>query len=605
MKPLSPQLQPSDLRTIAGLTQIEVPNLDNVGISCSSISETQSHSSVAGLSLQGSTDMMVQAQQLSILQDERNSGDEWFHSHPSSPGSPSSSSGSRCGFYSFVDDLTSPEAELNEAWMVSPQRQTQLEILKEEKGFKLQTYANSRKPQSLFSESNGDSQYKVVLNDGFHMVQDKEEKQLRTDIIRNQAPKKKPSFEDQHSVLENIDQSRATNKMIEGFSLSYSPVSSRPKWFHPSEPGNIDKEPINFSAARKQFLKMEQEQLTAPLNPLSFSKTHQNITKDPAPEEMYHNMDISKEPLEDETSPDWIVTVFKTDESLNQQSSVFDDLDSGLEELPIEVDGTHTCDELIFNDNSQEDKNCKLASDYETPIEREIRLIQEREMNLRRSRGLRHSENTAEMVEIKIKRLQSPLTPIKVKEKNQVSFVIQHDVQNENQKNEKPQQKLLEHYSLQPTQRLEAKNKDFEHKDQDQRKAGRLQSESGDTIDFPSPCCPHRHSEETEFDLSHRKSVPPSSLNVQDTQPLNDMNLVTSRSWRENLLSSGLQSRRQGAPDFIEKEIEEALKREDELRKLRVYKKSSEPPVVSPAPQMEKAKKMAVSQFDSTASAGR
>lgn len=548
--------------------------------------------------------MVVQAQQLSILQDERNSSNEWFPSNPSSPGS--SSSGSRCGFYSFVDDPTSPEAELNEAWMVSPQRQTQLETLKEEKGFKLQTYANSRKPQSLFSESNGDSQYKVVLNDSIDMVQDKVEKQLRTEIIRNQAPKKKPSFEDQHSVLENIDLGRATNKMIKGFSLSYSPVSSRPKWFHLSESGNIDKEPINFSAARKQFLKMEQEQLTAPLNLKNrFSITHQNITKDPAPEEMYHDMEVSKEPLEDETSLDRIVTVFKTEESLNQQSSVFDDLDSGLEELPLEVDGTHSCDELIFNDDSREDKNCKFASDYETPIEREIRLIQEREEKLRRSRGLSHSENGAEMVEIKVKRLQSPLAPMKAKEKNQVSFFIQHEVQNENQKNEKPQQKVLEHYSPQSTQRLEAKNREFEPKDQDQKKAERLQSESGDTIDFPSPCCPHRHSEETELDLSDRKSVPPSSFNVQDTQPLNDMNLVTSRSWRENLLSSGLHSRRQGAPDFIEKEIEEALKREEELRKLRVYKKSSEPPVFSPAHQVEKAMKMTVSQFDPTASAGR
>ncbi|KAE8294737.1 Mitotic interactor and substrate of PLK1 [Larimichthys crocea] len=413
--------------------------------------------------------------------------------------------------------------------MVSSQRQTQLATLKEEKGFKLQTYTSSRKPESLFSESNGDSQYKVDLNNDIKVVQEEEERQLRKEIIQSQAPKKNPSFKDQLSGLKNLDLSRATNKLIEGFSLSYSPVSSRTEPIHPAEPGTIDKEQINFSAARQQFLKMEQDRLMALLNPLRSSKTRLNMSLQPDPDvslsrqvEMDHDMEMSKD-----------TTLFKPPEV----------------DEPTQRGSGFTNDEGVFNNSSQQKRNAKSTSDYETPIEREIRLVQEREENLRRSRGLKLSDSKAEMVEIKTKRLLSPPSTIRAKEKNRVSFIIQHEVQKVNQRKEEPQEGG---YSLDPPQKLEDIKKEFDQQDGDKRTKERPQSESGSLEVLLSPCCPHRHPEETKWYLSQMGSA-----------------LSSFSSWRENLESTGLQSRGQGAPDFIEKEIEENLRREQELREMR------------------------------------
>nr|XP_046248358.1 mitotic interactor and substrate of PLK1 isoform X2 [Scatophagus argus] len=635
LKPLSPLLQPSDLRTIAG------PNPDDQVFSSDSISVGHSHSSVVVSSQQGdgSKDVVVKVQQVAVSQDGGSTSDEWHPSSPSNPSSPSSSTGSHCGFYSFVEDPTSPEAELNEAWMVSPQRQTQLETLKEERGFKLQTYSSSKKPQSLFSDSNGDSQYKVDLNNGVIVVHKEEEKQLREEIIRSQAPKKKPAFKDQLNMLENLDLNKSTNSLTEGFSVSYSPVRSRPEPPQPAEPGTIDNEQINFSTVRQQFLKMEQDQLTALLSPLRSSKTHLNTSLQPNPDvssskqvetdsvEVSEDTAQFKPSEENETHRERKVTVYRTEDSLSRQSSVFEDLDSGLEELSVEVGGGYTSDEGMLSDNTQESRSSKSTSNYETPIEREIRLAQEREENLRRSRGLKHSDNRAEMVEIKTKRLQLPLTPLKAKEKSRVSFIIKREIQKRSQRGEEPQQqgRILGGYGLDPPQELEDVTKEFNQQDEDKRTEQRPQSESGDAEVFPSPCCPHRHPEETQLYISQMNSAP-SSFSVRDSEiqdtggfrqdrmtsssshfsssppstaptPVRDTTSTWPRSWRDSMESTGLQSRGQGTPDFIEKEIEEALRREEELRELRASREETDGQLFSPTPLVEQATKMAISQF--------
>lgn len=615
LKPLSPLLQPSDLRSIAGPAQSGSPNSVFTSDSIS-VARSQSSVVISSLQVDESGDVVVQARQVALSQDEGSISDEWHPSSPSDPSSPCSSSGSHCGFYSFVEDPASPEAELNEAWMTSPQRQIKLATLKKEKGFKLQTYSSSRKPESLFTESNGDSQYRVDLKDGFEVVQEEEEKQLRQEIIRSQAPKKDLKLRsDQLSALENLDLSRSTNRLIEGFSVSYSPVRAEPP--RPAEPGTIDQEQINFSAARQQFLKMEQDRLTALSSPLQTSRTHLNTSLQSDPDVLqqvktYDSVKVSEDTTpfkpteEDETYPERKVTVCQTEESL----SVLDDLDSGLEELSVEVGSGYTSYEGVFNDSTQpEDRSWKSMGNYETPIEREIRLGQEREENLRRSRGLKLSDSRAEIVEIKTKRLQSPLTPVKAKEKNRVSFILQREIQKENQ-----QQGVMGRYSVDPLQELEDTKRECDQQDEDKRTEDRPPSESGEV--FLSPCCPHRHPEETEMYISRMSSAP--SFSVRDSEdtrdrttsssshssscpssptPRRDTTSTTPRSWRENLESTGLQSRGQGAPDFIEKEIEEALRREQELRELRESREETDGRLFSPAPLVEQATKMAVRQF--------
>lgn len=570
--------------------------------------------------------MVVQARQVAVSHETGSSSDEWL---PSSPSSLGSSTGSHCGFYSFVEDPTSPEAELNTAWMVSPQRQTQLATLKEERGIKLQTYTSSIKPKSLFSESNGESHYEVGPNNGIEVVREEEEKQLRQEIIRSQAPKKRPAQKEDVSGLDKLDLSRSTNKLMEGFSLSYSPIHSRPEPLSPPETGTIDKEQINFSAVRQQFLMMEQNQQPELFNPLRSSKTHLKMSPQPAPDassterrDTHHMMELSQDitllrPLEeDQTDPQRQVTVSYNEDSLSRQSSVFDDLDCSL----VDLSGGYTNNERKLNDNIRE-SSTKSTKDHETPIEREIRLIQEREENLRLSRGLKHSEN-GEMVEITTKRLHSPLTSVRAKETNQV---IQREIQKDNQKRKGG---ILRLYSLDMPQKLEDMQRGLDEVDEANRREERPHSESGDANVFPSPCCPHRHSEETELLISRMSSAPPSftprDSKVQETRGFNqdqltpssshffspspvhlqDMTSNPSPSWRESLQSSGLQSRGRGAPDFIEKEIEETLRREQELRELRISREEANQQSFTPAPLVEQASKMAISQFYPPAATG-
>lgn len=526
LKPLSPLLQPSDLRTIAPPTQNSAQDLDGPD----GISFSQGHSSVVISSQEddGAQDVVVQAWQVMVSQDEASPSDKC------PPSSPNSSTGSHCGFYSFVEDPGSPEALLNEAWMVSPQRQAKLATLKEEKGFKLQSYSSNRKPESLFSENSEDCQYKVDPNNGIQVIGQEEEKELRKDIIRNQAPKK----------TSNLDLRGSTNQLIEGFSVTYSPISSRPDHLRPPEPGTIDNEQINFNAVRKQFLKIEQ--LLSPPHSiascLNSSQQQVEVTKHTVPSEH-----------------DEKVTTCQPVESPHRMSVVFDEQD-----LSQEADS---------NKPLQENSSAGSSINCETPIEREIRLNQEREENLRHSRGLKHSDGRVEMIEIKIKRLQSPL--LKTKDKSRVSFIIQQETQNQNQRKQ-------EHLQQGQCDTQELEDLRTEHDQQDKRTEHGAQCDPGEAPIFPSCYCPHQHSEETGSGAQEVSTLTHHSKTMQST----------SWFWKENH-----ECRRQGAQAFIEKEIEEYLRREKELKDLRESREGTQLQLFSPAALVEQATRMAECQF--------
>ncbi|XP_063748242.1 mitotic interactor and substrate of PLK1 isoform X2 [Eleginops maclovinus] len=521
LKPLSPLLQPSDLRSLAGPPQQQTLPLDDISIA-------RSPSSVV-VSSQGdrSRDVVVQTRQVAVSQprgsaeeEEEDEDEDW------PPSSPSSSSGSHCGFYSFVEDPTSPEAEQNQAWMTSSKRQKQLATLKEERGFRLQSYTGTRRPASLFPESDGDERYRLDLNP--EEFQGKDEKQLREEIIRSQVPKKSsrdqeealksPTSKDQEDLEFKTSRNQDEDRLKEGFS------------FRAAE--NIDQEQISFSTARQQFLQMEQDRLVP-------WRMHLNLQS--AGTSQHHREESTpfKATEEEEAYPERRVVV------------VSEDLDSGLEELS--VGGGYCSDECVFNDtrriyetSTEKEIGYETSTEREilneTPIEREIRLAQEREENLRRVRGLTLSDCRGEMIQIETKRL---LMPVKAREKNRVSFLIQREIQKETQRKGVPPQDI---------------KRDFHQRGKEERTEERRASESGDTEVFPSPCCPHRHPEETELFI--RSSAASSSRSSSPSSP-------TPRSWRQNLQTTGLQSRRQRTPDFIEKEIQEMLRREQELRESR------------------------------------
>ncbi|XP_061540255.1 mitotic interactor and substrate of PLK1 isoform X1 [Phycodurus eques] len=552
LKPLLPTLHLSDLRRMTGPSRGEDDVLAPDGL-------------------------VVQARQVTVSRDGGDSGDEWY------PGSPSSSSGSHSGFYSFVEDPRSPEAELNEAWMVCPQRQVHLTTLMEDKAFKVQTYTRGKKPETLFTVS--ESPYKFQPENHCQVFGEEEEKQLRKEIIQKQAPKKKSTFKlsDQVSVLEKLDWSQPTSMLTKGSGLSSSPVRRDPPF--PVDAGTIDRAQIDFSAARQQFLKLERDKRDLLVNPWR-SRVSRKMEKEDR---------TWSESGEDKTST-----------GTEQKSSVRGILNDPhllvVEDLSVKVCGGSISDKDVF-DNSSVQTTRKEKSDVhnETPIEKEIRLVQEREENLRRLRGLKHSDGFSEMVKIHTKRVQSPLISHKAKEKNHVSFIIQQERHKEKVDQQSPET---------PKELLDTKRQ-FQEDLQDQEV-------------FLSHCCPHRHAEETSSSLSM----------ILPLSPQHVPSWTRTLSWRANQESTGLQCGKTSAPDFIEKEIEETLLREQELQESRQSRESlesrqsresressdsrlsresrafgesrgfRESSLLSPAPFVEQASKMAVKQLDSTENAG-
>ncbi|XP_036411087.1 mitotic interactor and substrate of PLK1 [Megalops cyprinoides] len=559
MQPFSPKLEQNDLRTLlspkseitglgSGYNKASEPNV----LTFDSITVVHSQPSVTVSSKvrEGQRDVLVQARQVAVSNEDNNSED-WHPSSPSCPSSPSSA-GSHSGFYSFVERSLSPEAEKTEAWMTSPEREAKLAILKEENGYKLRAYTEERRPEKLFQEGNGDSHYHVGDTEDTEEEQEQKQIQERLEIIRSQAPKVKPVFKDQWSDLErSLDLSYSPQRLLEGLSLSYGSQRGEVQQTG-AEPGNIDTEKISFSAARQQFLMMEQSKrnpfLQSPQQLLHFPKhqgrpsqsevmtvTSRKVNEDGLTEEQEsQSKTVKPDPVEDQAVTSKIVTVSITEESgTKRQSSFFDDLDSGLGDLSLDPSGGYISDGSVSGEawGAETGGGASSIGKGETPIEREIRIAQEREDSLRRERGIKCIDK--EMVEIKTKPLLSQpgpsLTPTKPKEKNRVSFFIQREIEKECQREEdlQHQGKVPGLYDRGTAQELEERKRIFEQQtDQipvmpikrsltgnlldavqvrsggDTGKGTVERNSVSETENVLSPCCPHRHPDESLLRLS-------------------------------------------------------------------------------------------------------
>ncbi|XP_062411722.1 uncharacterized protein misp isoform X2 [Sardina pilchardus] len=286
LKPLSPRLELSELRSMVSPSTPEHarPRHDNTHAErslsphASWDGQSQDSSALEGVSIgrahssvsvttaapgeRGQDMAVVSSRQVAVGEASRDGEASWSaggSSTPSTaPGTPTSSVGSHSGFYSFVDDPASPEAESNEEWMTSPERQAQLATLKRDHGYTLQTYALGHKPDKLFEESNGDARYRVDSSGVSRAVADEREvvKVDRKEIIREQAPRKSGAFKEQWSSLDMLDLPSAQQRLVDGFSICYGPANPAAEPT-PAEPGTVDEQQIDFNSARQQFIMME------------------------------------------------------------------------------------------------------------------------------------------------------------------------------------------------------------------------------------------------------------------------------------------------------------------------------------------------------------
>ncbi|KAF5909968.1 mitotic interactor and substrate of PLK1-like [Clarias magur] len=628
MKPLTPKLEKSDLRTFLspgdetysfekswGLCQ-------NGDFQSSRFSDNFDHSvaqsSVRVTNGEGFGDV-VQAKQVALSEDSSTSED-WQPSTPNSPGSLSSTD-SRVGFYSFVDDPTSPEAEKNEFYMVSPTRQAKLSTLKEKSRFKLQTYVEDRKPEKLFEDSNGDYEYHIGGTQG---EDNGDEKTDRMEIIRSQAPKKSPVLKEQWSALENLDLTKPPRRLIEGFSLCYSPVSPKPQQSE-ADPDTIDNQQIDFNAARKQFQMMErkmqnpffknseQAELPPKLRERTLSEGAQLFKKDLSKTETL-KVDSWKR-VEDEAMP--------TQKELEDKSQTkfIDNLDMRLDNQGMNSTSVGS----LFNEASMFEST---SLPNETPIEREIRISQEREKDLRRSRGI-FLPDTPEMVEIKTMPILSLPAPqikaIKAKEPNRMSLFINRGIERPHQSPGLYDRGSLHHQgerkktfgslsdqldSITSSTSINATGRSMstDNTSTIENHVHVVQRDVLDSKEPLSPCCPHRHLDETVIcrestakipgrtsgTSSYSKELAENNEEEPSNQPfwMADYKPKESRRTFAMMYSLPLppeavrNSRSTGAPtslsesssewpgmlnapDIIRREIEEDLRREQELQELR------------------------------------
>ncbi|XP_051531555.1 mitotic interactor and substrate of PLK1-like isoform X2 [Myxocyprinus asiaticus] len=666
IKPFSPKLEQSDLHSILSTTGQPQSSEDMWSSSHDSeslrfrfdsilVTGMQATVMVSPGSGENTPDVVVQARQVAVSEDGCES-ENWRPSSPSnlsSPGTPSST-GSYVGFYSFVDDPTSPEAEMNEAHMVSPERLA----LKENNSFKLQTYSEETRPGRLFQETNGDAPYRV---EDVSKIHEEEENPDRMDIIRSQVPRKSSALKEQWSALEILDLSNTPQRLLDGFSLCYNPASSKSQQAS-AEPSAIDNEQIDFNAARKQFLMMDKskqnmflqspQQLTCSpklrgrtLSPMASIFTPKQLSKEYTPRE-------NQVPLRTQQEVEKLTVIMTEDPEDGVQSGAIDDIDSGLGDRS----GGYASDGSISNDPTISEMGSSLSvpSAGETPIEREIRIAQEREENLRRLRGILHTGHS-EIVEIKTKPIlpQSypQLKPPKAKETNRVSFLVQRELDLE--KRRQSHNRVLSLQSKENQGEAQDKRIKFETQPEVQITSLRISPRESPTNDLQqrnvsvvetaekpvlideddrsdseevlSPCCTHRHTDESMLQRNYSES---SSFGNQDIKVHITANLEENfhskvRFYKENVFETQTSSLRtkklpswiaengtsmsgrdrisspnilspleptktryvptwrshlectswcpqiQNAPDSIRQEIEQDLRREQELQELR------------------------------------
>ncbi|XP_016070330.1 PREDICTED: mitotic interactor and substrate of PLK1 [Miniopterus natalensis] len=217
-------------------------------------------------------------------------------------------------------------------------------------------------------------------------------------VIQGQAVRKSGTVATLHSTPDNRN-----------------PRSPGPQ-FMPLEENVVDREQINFLAARQQFLSLEQANAGAPQNPPAraalacapprISQAPKALNKPP----LANGYAVSARPQAKEG-----VMGGRRVHGLSTGSSVqaMDGPGSQSQEEPLEVP-------------------------KETPIEREIRLAQEREAALREQRGLRRAAGHQELVEIPSRPLLSKVSLVEAprRDRGRPSLYVLRDIAQETQREE-------------------------------------------------------------------------------------------------------------------------------------------------------------------------
>ncbi|XP_072260868.1 mitotic interactor and substrate of PLK1 isoform X2 [Pyxicephalus adspersus] len=372
-----------------------------------------------------------------------------------------------------IDDLTSstPEetqvADKNkDVWIPPPDRDSKLKVLREEERFEIRSHRPETSPSKLFVDSDGEGNEKArASSHEFTPEKAWELEQERRDIIKKQSQRKSLDAEELIDLQGSTD-SLYKKKEVNGVSGGQTTA-------------DIDMEQINFEAARQQFVMLEKKRNSLPKTPrlqhrsprlssqsLYESYSYSEFTKQKQPPileqevKAYKNEGVvTQETIGRERSTSLLRKQFLRDLSV-------DAVDSGEQANSREVYGGEIPQMVL------EEKDSIPNPSDETPIEREIRLALQREETLRRERGIQHSVESKEIVEIQ----KNPVLSFspegqlskKNKDKARTAFFLQREIQRDEQREAdlKSEGKVPGLYDKGYAQEIDERRKLFEQPDE-------------------------------------------------------------------------------------------------------------------------------------------
>ncbi|XP_069073098.1 mitotic interactor and substrate of PLK1 isoform X1 [Pleurodeles waltl] len=400
-------------------------------------------------------------------------------------------------------------------WVPSPDRDSKLELVRKGELYDLRAYKEEKKPAKLYTESDEEVEYHIVAVEASpDRLRELEYERKR--IIEGQKVKISP-LRQWHSLGElgsEADSPPASpRKMPETsageFDRQFGTHDSRDASFGQE---NVDKEQINFLAARQQFLMLEQRKpdllqgLKPQSRPLKPSESTSYVYErdwqgeDGSPYAQTVTAQLSYHPggsprgdgggykaspvpsLEDEVVGQQRARIAMeepqsgTRRTITRQllvTSSREHLHPGNDEslgAGYGSDGS-TSRQASGNWHIQ-DSGSEPPTRYETPIEKEIRLALEREEELRRERGIQGSASTQEMVAIFKTPLlyrSPPSSPgRKVKETRRGSYFIQREIEMDAKREDDliSEGKVVGLYDKGPMEEVEERKKRFEQEDE-------------------------------------------------------------------------------------------------------------------------------------------
>ncbi|EOB03153.1 Uncharacterized protein C19orf21-like protein, partial [Anas platyrhynchos] len=420
--------------------------------------------------------------------------------------------------YEWRTRMKSPSYFLDggkDVWTPSPDRESRLEVVRSGSLYDLRAYRGERKPSRLYEE---DEQEQYRLHPpNISPEKAKELEDERREVIRGQVVRKSSTMAERWSSMDELSsinvgaggQGDAKHKgsSTSSFGIYFDKASSG-RAATPIDPESIDREQINFAAARQQFLMLEKTSPGSLLSPgqhavspkpeamtrISRQEWHSPETATKAERgygdasvpsqgrtdtSTYHVYNVSyRTPVKAEGRDDAGRFYHTGKTSSLTKASSRDDLDSGLGEMYTEGSTGYVSNGSVeaFNGlvdvrNSSSSPDKELKASNETPIEREIRRALEREENLWKERGIQRLTSSSELVEIQTKPLlsmhASPVPGRKGKDKSRASFYVQREIEQETKREEdlKRQGRLLGLYDRGTQQELDERKKVFEQEE--------------------------------------------------------------------------------------------------------------------------------------------